>query len=75
MKDNTVSDFKFDLITLDDHLQDLGIDSLGFATLLWELESHFNITDPSYADELNGHSTIGDMILVYRDLGHEISIS
>ncbi|MBG7620561.1 acyl carrier protein [Herbaspirillum sp. AP02] len=58
-----------------DLLSDIGIDSLGFATVLWTLEERFNIqVDDRYLQRLNDLSTVSDLIAVFAELGHEIEI-
>ena len=47
-------------IKLDSSLQDLGVDSLDTFTLLFELESKFNISIPD--DEARNIRTVGDIV-------------
>jgi acyl carrier protein len=49
-----------ELIKLDSSLQDLGVDSLDTFTLLFELESKFNISIPD--DEARTIRTVSDIV-------------
>jgi len=53
-------------ITLESSLQDLGIDSLDTFTLLFELESKFNISIPD--DEARNIRTVNDIVDGIRKL-------
>ena len=55
-----------DQIKLDSSLQDLGIDSLDTFTLLFELESKFNISIPD--DEARNIRTVNDIVEGVRKL-------
>jgi len=72
LETNTDSDFNFNLLTIDHKIDEIGIDSLGFVTFLWAIESRFDIKDSSYTENLTGSSTIADLISVYKELGYEI---
>lgn len=78
LKDNASPDIDFCRIIEikgTDILGDVGIDSLGFATLLWTIEDKFNIqVDDKYLESLNGLSTVEDLLKVFKTLGHEIEI-
>ena len=56
-------------------LADLGLDSLGFATLLFSLEHHLGVQiEESKLAGLNKASTLNDFIEVFSQLGYEIEI-
>ena len=55
-----------DQIKLESSLQDLGIDSLDTFTLLFELESKFNISIPD--DEARNIRTVNDIVAGVRRL-------
>jgi acyl carrier protein len=57
-----IKDYQLDpaSLTLDASLEGLGIDSLGIAELLFNIEDEFGITLPSKPAEL---STVGDVVL------------
>jgi acyl carrier protein len=70
---NVASGKKVEHLQPDDLLSDLGIDSLGFATVIWSLEERFNIqVDERYLEKLNDLSTVSELISVFVELGHEI---
>ncbi len=72
---NTNQAKEFRKLRPEDRLSDIGIDSLGFATVLWTLEERFNIhVDDRYLQRLNDLSTVSDLIAVFAELGHEIEI-
>ena len=76
IKENVESKFDIDTVRASDRLMDLGIDSLGFVTLLWCVEDRLGIQveDDAHLQALNASSTIEDLVIVYRQLGYEISI-
>lgn len=75
IKQNVAGEVNVDDIKPDDRLADIGIDSLGFATLLWAIEAKFDIKiDDSYLESLNGLSTVSDLVATFKALGHEIEI-
>ena len=75
IKENAVNEVDFDTIKANDNLSDIGIDSLGFVTLLWAIENRFNIeVDDQYLESLNGMSTIADLITTLKVCGLEIDI-
>ena len=56
-------------------LADLGLDSLGFATLLFALEDHLGVEiEESKLAGLNRESTLNDFIGVFGRLGYEIEV-
>ncbi|HEX7638289.1 MAG TPA: phosphopantetheine-binding protein [Burkholderiaceae bacterium] len=56
-------------------LCDLGIDSLGFATLLFAIEDKFEIhVDDKDLAGLHSGSTLREFARVFQCLGHEIEI-
>lgn len=56
-------------------LADLGLDSLGFATLLFAIEDHLGVQiEESKLSGLNRDSTLHDFIEVFCHLGYEIEI-
>lgn len=64
-----------DDIDLDDRLADIGIDSLGFVTLLWAIEERFKIqVDDKYLESLNDLTTVSDLIQTFKALGYEIDV-
>lgn len=75
VKESAGSDMNVDNIKLDDRLADIGIDSLGFATLLWAIEEKFEIqVDDKYLEGLNGLSSVSDLIALFKVLGYEINV-
>lgn len=71
----TVSAERLEAISADDRLGDIGIDSLGFATLLFAIEDKLEIRiDERFMDSLNGQSTIADLVAAIRASGHEIEV-
>lgn len=57
-------------VRLDDLLGDVGIDSLGFITLLWDVEETFNISiDDQCLEHLNYASTVSDLISTFGENG------
>lgn len=71
----TVSAERLEAITAEDRLGDIGIDSLGFATLLFAIEDKLEIRiDEQFIDGLNGQSTIADLVVAIRASGHEIEV-
>ena len=62
-------------LTMDTHLADIGIDSLGFATLLFAIEDKLSIQiDEKYLDGLNGLSTVAEFVATFKTLGYEIEV-
>lgn len=56
-------------------LAEIGIDSLGFATLLFAIEEKLHVRiDEGYLEKLNGLSTIADLVATFRTLGYEIEV-
>jgi len=76
IKENVESNVDIDTVIASDRLMDLGIDSLGFVTLLWCIEDRLGIQveDDAHLQTLNASSTIEDLVIVYKQLGYEISI-
>lgn len=67
---------RLEAITADDTLGDIGIDSLGFVTLLFAIEERLETRiDEQLMDRLNGRSTIADLVAVIRAAGHDIEVS
>lgn len=59
-----------------DRLSDLGIDSLGFATLLWAIEDKLKIqVDDKYLESLNGLTTLDDLVGTFKAMGHNINLN
>lgn len=64
-----------DSVKPDDRLTDLGIDSLGFASLLWAIESRLKVQiDEQYLEKLSGMSTVAELASTFQELGYEIEI-
>lgn len=62
-------------LNLDTRLADVGIDSLGLVTLLFSIESAFNIKiDDKDLEGLNGQSSMAQFISTFRTLGYEIEV-
>lgn len=62
-------------ITPDKCLADLGLDSLGFATLLFAIEDSLGVQiEESKLSNLNRDSTLKDFVEVFGRLGYEIEI-
>lgn len=75
VKQNVHAGTKIDEIKLEDRLADIGIDSLGFATLLWAIEEKFKVqVDDTYLKNLNNLTTVADLIAAFKEIGHEIEI-
>jgi acyl carrier protein len=67
--------FNRTVISADDQLADMGIDSLGFATLLFALEDQFNAQiDERYLEKLNSLTRVRDLVEVFKGLGYEIEL-
>lgn len=70
-----VSEERLEAITLDDKLADVGIDSLGFATLLFAIEDKLEIRlEEQFIESLNGESTIADLVAAIRASGREVNV-
>jgi acyl carrier protein len=70
-----VNGVDIDQITPDKCLADLGLDSLGFATLLFAIEDHLGVQiDESKLAGLNQKSTLIDFVEVFGRLGYEIEV-
>ena len=70
-----VNGVDIDQITPDKCLADLGLDSLGFATLLFAIEDHLGVQiDESKLAGLNQESTLIDFVEVFGRLGYEIEV-
>ena len=62
-------------LTMSTRLADIGIDSLGFATLLFAIEDKLSIRiDEAYLESLSGLSTVSEFVSTFRTLGYEIEI-
>lgn len=58
-----------------DNLSELGLDSLGLATLLFAIEERLEIQiDESYLSGLNNMSTVADLVGVFKDMGYHIEL-
>lgn len=70
-----VTDVKIDSVKPEDRLSDIGIDSLGFATLLFAIEEKLNVQiDDKYLSKLNGLSTIAELTATFGALGYDIEV-
>lgn len=70
-----VSDGKIDDLTLETRLSDIGVDSLGFATLLFAIEDKLGVQiDEKYLEGLSGLSTVAEFIRTFKTLGYEIEV-
>lgn len=70
-----VNDFDINKIEPEKRLADLGLDSLGFATLLFAIEDHLGVQiEESKLSGLNRDSTLHDFVEVFGRLGYEIEI-
>lgn len=70
-----VTDIKVDSVEPTDRLSDIGIDSLGFATLLFAIEEKLNVQiDEQYLSKLSGLSTIAELVDTFKTLGYEIEV-
>lgn len=66
---------KVNELTMDTRLSDIGIDSLGFATLLFAIEDKLKIQiDEDYLEGLNSLSTVAHFVSKFKALGYEIEI-
>lgn len=62
-------------VTPEKCLADLGLDSLGFATLLFAIEDHLGVQiEESKLAGLNNESTLRDFIEVFGQLGYQFEI-
>ncbi|MEQ1629622.1 MAG: acyl carrier protein [Gallionella sp.] len=69
------SDVKINALSAHNKLSELGVDSLGFATLLFEIEDHFGIKiNEEELQGLGGEATVSDFIEKFKKLGCEIEI-
>jgi len=60
-----------DQINLDSTLDDIGIDSLGMAEIIFDLEDHFDIEIPEESDiqqRLNQSANVGELVKLVLDL-------
>ncbi len=74
MQDN-VSEIDVSRIAGDRRLVDIGVDSLGFATLLFAIEDKLGVhIDENELEGLNGNSTLKELSLVFQRLGYEIEV-
>ncbi len=74
VRKNASDDVVLKEIKLDDHLGDIGIDSLGFVTLLWDVEDTFKISvDDQCLEHLNYASTVSDLISTFGENGLTIT--
>lgn len=56
-------------------LVDLGVDSLGFATLLFAIEDKLGVqVDEAQLEGLNGESTLQDLTVAFERLGYQIEV-
>jgi acyl carrier protein len=70
-----VNGFDIDQVAPEKCLADLGLDSLGFATLLFAIEDHLGVQiEESKLSSLNRDSTLKDFVEVFGRLGYEIEI-
>lgn len=70
-----VNGVDIDQITPEKCLADLGLDSLGFATLLFAIEDHLGVQiEESKLAGLNRESTLNDFVKVFGRLGYEIEV-
>jgi acyl carrier protein len=74
LRDN-VQGFEAAVLDGSKRLNEIGVDSLGFATLLFALEDKLGVhIDERELDGLNGESTLEQLSMVFRRLGHEIEV-
>ncbi len=74
IKEN-VTEVQLDTVRPDSTLAEIGIDSLGFATLLFAIEEKLNVQiDEAYLEKLSGLSTIAELVDAFRQLGYEIEV-
>lgn len=70
-----VTDVKIEAVQPSDRLADIGIDSLGFATLLFAIEEKLDVQiDEKYLAKLSGLSTIAELVATFHTLGYEIEV-
>ncbi len=70
-----VSGAKIESVKPDDRLDQLGLDSLGFATLLFAIEEKLKVQiDDQYLSGLSGLSTISELVSTFKTLGYEIEV-
>lgn len=71
----SVPGFDAALVRDDSRLVDLGIDSLGFATLLFAIEDALGVQiDESKLGGLSGQSSLRELSDVFRGLGYAIEL-
>jgi acyl carrier protein len=70
-----VSNINIDKLDSSRRMVDMGLDSLGFATLLFAIEDKLGIQiDERQLEGLNTSSTLGDMVSIFERLGYQIEI-
>lgn len=75
VKENVDIGTNIEDIKLDDQLSDIGIDSLGFVTLLWAIEDRLKTQiDDQNLESLNSASTVADFISTFDECGVKINI-
>lgn len=74
IKEN-VTEARLEAVRPESTLAEIGIDSLGFATLLFAIEDKLNVRiDEGYLEKLNDLSTISELIATFKTLGYEIEV-
>jgi acyl carrier protein len=74
IKEN-VTEVQLDTVRPENTLAEIGIDSLGFATLLFAIEEKLNVQiDEAYLEKLSGMSTIAELVDTFKGLGYEIEV-
>lgn len=72
----SVPGFDASQVRVDSRLVDLGIDSLGFATLLFAIEDGLGVQiDESRLGGLSGQSTLQELSEVFKGLGYDIEVA
>jgi len=72
---SNVQGIDIDQLDLSKSLADLGLDSLGFATLLFAIEDQLGVEiDEAKLNGLNREATLGDFVEVFARLGYEIEV-
>lgn len=75
MISKSAPDFDGTGVNADSRLADLGVDSLGFATLLFAIEDKLGVQiDESKLGGLSGQSSLRELSDIFKGLGYQIEV-